>query len=144
MREKIEEIEVEITPKRSSIKVSALVCNIGPVRKLESDFYKLETTIITLGDMNKKQRVEIGELENKLQLAIDGLEVISNLKTAYPESVFPPIGKETYHIICEHFGISQDRVSAHVLRSVAKGYSELADITLEKIKDETDSHHNVS
>ena len=64
MREKIKEML------SSSFNIQELpgrgIFEISEVRKLEAEFTELETTIITLGDMNKKQRVKIEELNTEL------------------------------------------------------------------------------
>lgn len=44
-RKPIKEIEVELTPNRSLLKVSAIVCNVKPVRELEVYTAELETKL---------------------------------------------------------------------------------------------------
>jgi hypothetical protein len=78
---------------------------------------------------------EVRELEEKLKLAVEALEVVAGWKNAYPENVFNSLSNDAYRSMCNNAGISVDRVSAHVLRPFLKGYSELAEQTLQQIKE---------
>ncbi len=105
-RKQIEAIEVEITPKRSLIKVSAIVCNVKPVRELESYTTELEKTakdaleaidlmIIDRDAFHNRN----AELENKLNITVEALELIKRAKT------IPKNGKIKYWSLdaCRNF-----------------------------------------
>lgn len=78
------------------------------------------------------------KLKKNLDIAVEELVIIAEWKDAYPEDIFPPIGTDTYHLICKASGISVDRVSAHVLRKITAAYSEAANKTLKTIESNED------
>jgi hypothetical protein len=73
-------------------------------------------------------------LEDIINEAVELLTLMSGWKDAYPEDVFPPIGNDTFRVMCMAAGMTVDRVSAHVLRAAVKGWCEAADNFLTKIE----------
>lgn len=78
------------------------------------------------------RNAEIEALKAEIESMRDFLELVERWKDAYPEDVFPPIGKDSYFMMCKASGFSVDRVSAHVLRGIVKNYSDQATIILNK------------
>ena len=66
-RKPIHEIEVELTNKRSLIKVSAIVCNVNPVRELETEYRKYR---LSASKQIKRVVDDYAELEKKLEIAV--------------------------------------------------------------------------
>lgn len=84
-RKPIEEIEVELTQRGSLIQVSAIVCNVKPVRKLESDYKDNIKKIKEFKNMHREDlnRVNIlnilnAELEKNLKTTIDLLNSLKH------------------------------------------------------------------
>jgi len=97
-----------------------------------TDLQKLSSEHVSyLSELSKKE-TEIEALKAEIKSMRDFLELVERWKDAYPEDVFPPIGKDPYFMMCKVAGFSVDRVSAHVLRGIVKNYSDQASIFLNK------------